>query len=113
MIFSELNIEDIIVEEKKITDYLLNDKHPDGRNKAELFTKNGFDQESFFKALVEHLKNNDIMNVEDLSFGKKYVTEGSIDAPNGKKVYLRTVWIVYFEKKFIKLVTAYPIHKYD
>ena len=63
----------------------------------EYFRKIGFNDTSlkdFEEALLTVATNNEIKTVEENKFGIKYVIEGLIDSPIGKKVRVRTVWSI-------------------
>ena len=47
-----------------------------------------------------------ISDCENTEFGEKLVFENMIEAPNGRKYIIRSVWMDFGNE--IKLVTAYP-----
>ena len=89
--------EEVIVTRKKIEQYLLCFDHPTGRFKAE-----------FFAALRRHATAHDVAEVVDSAFGTKYITEGLLDAPDGRHPFVRVVWFVERGETAPRLVTAYP-----
>lgn len=100
------------VRAEKVTDYLLNADHPDGRPKALFFLSNGLDRNNpstFISLLKEHFKASENHSVTDSPFGTKYVIEGKVALPNGSIQLLRSIWIRESEQKIIKFVTAYRI----
>jgi hypothetical protein len=102
----------LLVEEKKVTRYLLNTYHPDGGSKARFFTDHGFtlsEWEIFAQALRNHAKDHPVKSIEETLFGTKYVIEGVIYSPEDKKFLIRTVWIVKIKEQHPILITAYPI----
>ena len=109
---SEIDFDRTIIEDRKITDYLMNEEHPRGKNKAIVFMSRGFSKErvvEFKNRLVQHAKENKIILREETIFGAMYIIEGKINAPEGRVLNIRSVWIVENRQNFPKFVTAYPI----
>ena len=99
------------VDELKILQYLLNDKHPEGKSKAKFFKGRGFRNGEWLilqSALVQHGKARPIVSTETTSFGIKYVVECALETPDGIDSCVRTVWVAERDNTF-RLVTAYPI----
>jgi hypothetical protein len=99
---------------EKLTDYLLNVRHPVGGSKATWFRDIGY--ESANSAVLEHdlvelVRTSDDYFEKDSPFGTKYIVSGSITAPAGKDVNLTTVWIIESNTDRPRLVTAYPGEK--
>src|SRR5260370_40296437 len=92
-----LNAPLAIIERRKITDYLLSRSHPAGRAKAAFFARFGFTAAEWPRlrdALLEHARSAPIVSAVDTPFGKKYILEGPITAPDGRKPRVRTVWFI-------------------
>jgi hypothetical protein len=103
---------ELIVRVEKITDYLLNLNHPDGRPKALFFIANGLNgssPEPFITLLYKHFETNSNNLILETQFGTKFIIEGNMTMPNGSIHLLRSIWIREHENKFIKFVTAYKI----
>lgn len=101
-----------VVEDSKIRNYLLSTEHPDGRSKALFFFSLGFqpnDTTMLRDALLAHATMHQVAKEVRTIFGTKYIIEGTIKSPRQITATIRTVWIVTFETKLPKLVTAYPI----
>ncbi|MEW6636873.1 MAG: DUF6883 domain-containing protein, partial [Actinomycetota bacterium] len=65
-----------IIEERKITGYLLSRDHPDGRGKTLFFESFGFDisrWEELRDALLVHGGEGELRRVEENPYGTKYV----------------------------------------
>ena len=80
------NAENAIVEDSKITEYLLCDEHEDGRGKAEFFKSFGFSLDTpdvLKQALLDLVRNTDVAFVQPSPHGMKYTVEGAIRAPGG------------------------------
>jgi hypothetical protein len=103
-------LDNILIEDRKLSEYLLNINHPDGKNKAMFFAANKLDKESLKNLLLLQVKENEVKEVITLEFGTKYIIESKVKSPNSSTFILRSVWIVYLNEKFVKLITAYPIN---
>ena len=69
------NAENAVVEREKITEYLLNESHRYGANKARFFGAFGFRTEdwvTFAEALREHSQIHDVKKVRETGFGPRY-----------------------------------------
>jgi hypothetical protein len=103
--------ESAIVEQEKVTEYLLNPTHPDNGGKAAFFLSLGFRREdwprlaSAFRRLAESVE---LRSSVDSLHGQKYIVDGPIETPGGKTPLVRTVWIVDAGQDTPRLVTAYP-----
>ncbi len=92
-------------------DYLLKVGHPDGFGKAAFFTDLGFQREDWevlAEAFRQLLRNSPITKSMTSIHGKKYIVDGVLQSPSGKKATVRTIWIVDSEGDAPRLVTAYP-----
>ena len=99
-----------VVPVRKITEYLLNEAHPQGRTKAAFFQRLGFRREQpdqLQRALLQLAQTSD-MTETAFAFGRKYAGVGVITAPNGRRVRLVTVWVLRANQPPPVLVTAYP-----
>jgi hypothetical protein len=95
----------------KIRDYLLCPSHPIGRFKAAFFSGLGYSPEDW-RILERHLREL-LMSAgaEDAGsgeYGRKYVTRGILEGPNGQSAEVLSVWVVLKGEDFPRLVTAYP-----
>ena len=100
-----------VLERKKIVDYLLNPAHPDNAGKAPFFYALGFsldDWQALAVALCQLAETNVVAKSMETSHGQKYVLDGRIGSPSGKKPLVRTIWIVDRGLDRPRLVTAYP-----
>lgn len=104
--------ENSFVPETKITEYLLNADHPNGRGKAQFFRQFGFSMsqwEQLAEALVTHAQTHEIIKSEQTRFGIRYVIEGKLDTPIGRMPNVRSVWFIEQIGQPARLVTAYPL----
>lgn len=105
------NAEKAIIDTDKLHGYILSFSHPLGRFKAAFFQKLGYSIENcdlFEQCLRQIIITRETIRIETSRHGRKYIVEGLITGPSGKKVHLVTVWII-LNKEFIpRFVTAYP-----
>lgn len=101
-----------VVDDSKITGYLLSSSHPAGRFKAAFFQEFGFRMQSWPRlreALLNHARTSEIVVTVETEFGRKYIVEGPLAAPDGRAPRLRAVWFVAAGEVAPRLVTAYPL----
>jgi hypothetical protein len=104
--------ENAIVEDVKITGYLLDLQHPDGKSKANFFLRAGFrlDNIAEFRAfLLGHAQTHQVAKTEQTKFGTKYIIEGEVETIAYFRFNLRTVWMLIPDLEQPKLTTAYPL----
>uniref|UniRef100_A0A7C2P2M5 DUF6883 domain-containing protein n=1 Tax=Schlesneria paludicola TaxID=360056 RepID=A0A7C2P2M5_9PLAN len=95
---------------EKVADYLLSDTHPVGRHKAKWFRRHGYlstQPELLHDALQECAEHGDVTETIAVDYGTKYVVTHEVTSPTGKRLTLRTVWIIELGLP-PRLVTAYP-----
>lgn len=101
-----------IVPGRKITHYLLSAAHRDGQHKAEFFRSFGFKLEAWEElasALLDHARNHEVVAVVPTPFGRNYVVEGALNAPDGRSPEVRVVWYIAKNAETATLATAYPL----
>ena len=102
-----------IVPRRKLTDYLLSLTHEKGKSKARFFRNIGFNEtniKQFEEALLTIAKDNEV-DGEKISKDENRVTYpifGFINAPNGKKCMIKTVWVLEHGSNIPHLTTAHP-----
>lgn len=100
-----------IIEREKICEYLLDAAHPDNGGKALFFIALGFSREDWLtlaNALLKLAHENEVGISMESSHGIKYIVDGRLSTPSGKRATVRTVWIVDKGSENPRLVTAYP-----
>jgi hypothetical protein len=98
------------VEERKVRDYLLNDRHPGNGGKAAYFRAFGFDAATWTvlrAALVEHAIVNRIAATSRPPHGTKHAVRCSLRTPDGRNPCVTTVWILDGDRP-PRLVTCCP-----
>lgn len=101
-----------VVPAEKIIGYLLSFSHPDGRGKAQFFARFGFSAGNWqvlASALLDHAAHNEVARVENSSFGTRYIVEGIMETPDGRKPVVRSVWFIEHGSRTPRFVTAYPL----
>ena len=99
------------VPERKITGYLLSERHPTGREKARFFHGLSFTNarpEQLRAALLDVARRGILTRILPSRFGSKYVVEGYVNGPEGASARIRTVWILEPGSIRPRFVTAYP-----
>jgi hypothetical protein len=110
------NREKALVPESKIVGYLLAGAHPHGQYKAAFFVSFGFSLESpssLASALKRHAADQEVARVEDSRFGTRYIIESVLEAPDGRKPAIRSVWFIEAGEELPRFVTAYPLARRD
>jgi hypothetical protein len=106
------NAERAVVPDRKITHYLLSAAHRDGQHKAEFFCSFGFNLEAWVElasALLNHARNHEVVEIVPTPFGRNYVVEGLLPAPDGRTPKVRVVWFIANGEETATLATAYPL----
>jgi hypothetical protein len=104
------NVEIALVEQTKITQYLLSDENSGG--KSSFFAHFGFKIEDWHilqNALIHHATQNLVKRIMETPHGIKYIIEGEIRSPDNRNPHIRSIWIIDNGKSAPRLVTAYPI----
>jgi hypothetical protein len=85
------------VPENKITQYLLNPAHPAGGSKAAFFLQFGFTVVAwgrFADAIRGHAESNEVVAVTPCSYGTRFVVDGPLIAPDGRRLNTRCAWFI-------------------
>lgn len=103
-----------VVDRRKIMDYLLSRRQPDGMSKAEFFSSFGFSAmhwETFARALRVHGQSGTVTSLTESTYRVRYSVDRFIETPDGRNPRVRTVWIVASGNDEPRLVTAHPLRK--
>ncbi|MGQ0671309.1 MAG: DUF6883 domain-containing protein [Hyphomicrobium sp.] len=104
------NAENAIVDDSKISEYLLCEAHEDGRGKAQFLMQFGFsvlEPEVLRQALLNLARNADAALGPPSPHSAKYIVEGRLRAPDGREPVVRTVWMIDTGKTRPRLITAF------
>ena len=105
------NADLLVIDPRKLRDYVLSTEHPVGRFKAAFFAALGFDSTTWEELAVELRKlalAGRAETGERNAFGQKYLVHGRITGPGGRVVDVVTVWIILEGQEVPRLVTLYP-----
>jgi hypothetical protein len=105
------NAKHAVIEDSKISQYMLSEGHEDGRGKAVFFKSFGFsplEPDVFRQALLELARSADDAIVQPSPHGMKYIIVGPIRAPNGNSPVVKTVWLIDNDATRPRLITAFP-----
>jgi hypothetical protein len=104
-------VDQAIVDEKKIVQYLLSPTHSSGAAKAAFFERFGFSRENWGElrdALLSHARENDVSNTELTPFGEVFEVNGRLSSPDGRNPWVLVVWFVGSGESRPRLATAFP-----
>jgi hypothetical protein len=100
-----------VIDQRKVTDYLLASSHPAARAKAAFFERFGFTVVAWTTlrdALLDHAHSAPVVSIADTLFGRKYILEGPLAAPDAREPRVRAIWFVEIGEAIPRFVTAYP-----
>lgn len=101
-----------LVEEKKLSEYLLNLQHADGASKARFFLARGFTAAAWptmRDALIAQGRNNRVTKMVQTTWGTRYQVDCHCPTPDGSNPCIRSVWEIANEGPCPRLLTAYPL----
>lgn len=101
-----------VVEEKKVTEYLLSSSHRFGAGKARFFGSFGFTAASWrvlAEALRRQARDCEVAARTDTGFGPRFEVDGDLEAPDGRRPRVRTIWQIDIGEVAPRLITAYPV----
>jgi hypothetical protein len=102
------------ISEAKIVKYLLSTTHRAGKSKAIFFMEFGFAPQRWEElaiALKEHAIDNEITQQKNTTFGTRYVIEGLLKAPDGRRLNVRTAWFIDDDGDVPRFITAHPLRR--
>ena len=98
-----------ILDDRKITQYLLSTVHPTGASKAKFFISFGFSPGwAELKRIAEPSASNPVTNQASNPFGQKFEVSCSLVAPDGRNPCIISVWIIEPPDPNPRFITAYP-----
>jgi len=106
------NLEEAVIPQTKIGNYLLNLEHPDGGSKARFFLHFGFQRVAWkvlAEALRQHVRDNEVARLDTDADGVTYIIEGTLVTPSGRKPRVRSVWLLEAGELAPRFITAYPL----
>jgi len=106
--------ENCYVDERKVTDYLLNTTRMPAAAKARFFFSCGFTLDEWSelaRALKAHGQTQALVGTTESAYGAKYEIEGPLACPDGREPVVRSVWQIDTDELAPRLITAYPVLK--
>jgi hypothetical protein len=104
-------IDAAVVEDAKLTGYLLDPSHPRGAAKARFLITFGFAPErpdELRAAFLEHARQNDVSGVQQTAFGTIFEIDGPLPSPDGRDPVVRVVWMQDIGTVAPRLITMVP-----
>ncbi len=105
-------VENLLIEQSKIDDYLLNIDHVDGWSKAKFFLGRGFslgEPEDLANALAQHAIANWPGRIATNAYATKHIVTGPLVCPDGTAPGVIAIWrLIDGGGTTASLVTAYP-----
>ena len=99
-----------ILDDRKITQYLLSTVHSNGAPKAKFFMSFGFSPGNWAElksALLNH-PLNPVTSQTSNPFGQKFEVSCSLVAPDGRNPCIISIWIIEPPDPNPRFITAYP-----
>jgi hypothetical protein len=103
--------ERVVIDPRKLKDYLLSPDHQVGGPKAAFFARLGFSRSNWRRLEIKLrrlAREVDAELGERTPFGQKYVVRGMITGLTGRRAEVIAVWIVEETGEAPRLVTVYP-----
>lgn len=94
--------------------YLLDPNHPQNRGKASFFLAFGFrldTPEMLAEALLLHVLNHDVTDVQQHRYGTRYTVSGPLNTPDGRNPTVDAGWFIDPGSTTPRLTTAVPGRK--
>ena len=100
-----------LVDDRKLSNYLLSTTHDAGKFKARFLMRHGFRPEAphvLREALLEHAASAGVSTTVETAFGLKYVVAGRLASPDGRDPLVLSIWFESTGDPTVRLVTVYP-----
>jgi hypothetical protein len=106
------NAENAVVDIRKLRDYCLDAKHPEGKHKAHLFVTilgiTASDADELRQMLLQIVKTHEARLARHDDYGQRYTIDFEIEW-RGKYGMVRSGWIIEHDTDIPKLTTCYPL----
>jgi hypothetical protein len=100
-----------IIEDRKLTGYLLSPDHEEGGPKCKFLEGFGFSRHApqvLGRALIQHAASAQIVAIRRTDYGMMYEVNGPIVTPGGKNPWVLVVWSIDTGSDRPRLVTLMP-----
>jgi hypothetical protein len=102
----------IAVDEAKLRDYCLSEKHPRGRHKARVFRSRlgltAGDADSLRRVLLDAVRREDLRATDADDYGQRYVLDFEMTTPTGTAT-VRSAWIVLASEDVLRFISCYVL----
>jgi len=105
------NSDRAIIEQSKITDYLLNSDHKRGGSKAIILTQFGYPLEKWEQLESDIRKYHlsaDVDIIKESAYGIRYEVREALLTPISRQLFVRTIWQVNTGTSYPRLITLVP-----
>jgi hypothetical protein len=65
--------------------------------------------EELASALLDHARQYEVVEIVPTPFGRNFVVEGPLTAPDGRSPKVRSIWFIARNAETASLATAYPL----
>lgn len=100
-----------IIEEQKISNYLLNTDHRQGGSKAVLLIQFGYDPADWMR-LANDLRRDHLIKDPDVIrttlYGERYEICAPLQTPSGRLLIVRSVWQIDLDTVSPRFITLHP-----
>ena len=108
-------VEEIVIDPRKLTGYVLNEQNERGKHKARLFKSIlGFTITNY-ELLLEEIRTkapqNEALFRQKSQHGLHYQVDIMVTGPNSHTARVRTGWIIEFNSQIARLTSAYILKK--
>lgn len=98
-----------IISERKVKEYLLS--YRNRSDKSKWLESAGYESENW-KRLEQDIRMQLLIReavlVQRNEFGDVYEITGNLNGPNGKSLFVRSIWMNEYGSKLTKFITMYP-----
>lgn len=100
-----------IIEQSKITEYLLNTEHKRGGSKAKMLLQFGYSLENWQQLesdIREFHLTDDVDTIKETAYGVRYEVRAALLTPSNRQLFVRTVWQIDIGASRPRLITLIP-----
>ena len=98
------------IAQEKLTEYLLNPRHPRGGTKARLLAQFGYTVQNWrrLEADIRRGLDAEVDLVRPTEYGTRYEVRMTLQTPRGALLTVRTIWQIDNGREVPRLITLYP-----
>jgi hypothetical protein len=105
------NSDRAVIEQSKLTEYLLNTEHKRGGAKAKLLIQCGYSLDNWQELEADIRKFHltvDVSLIKETTYGTRYEISANLLTPINRQLLVRTVWQIDKGTDFPRLITLVP-----